>query len=137
MLPISILLGIAVSISGWLVVHHLAGNRDRKNRERELRIEVLSEAYLALVRTGIDGSLIYKDAKGLIVNNSKNAEDAIAMIHLYGTEAMSVKASEYSRDISKGNADCTILVNEIRKFIRNELGFSDLESEPNYLSVKV
>jgi hypothetical protein len=136
-IPLGILLGIIVSLFGWLVAHYLASARDRKNRERELRISVLSEAYLALVRIGIDGALLFKDKDGQLVTNVESAENAIAMIHLYGTKSMSGLATTYAKDMSSGKGDCTKLVNEIRKYIRTELGLTDINTRPHYLSVKV
>ena len=133
---LKIIISIVVAVIGWIIGHHYTSKRDVKNSQRAIRIAALAEAYKALVRVGIDGIMIKKEKDGSIYNGAKSIEDAIALIHLYGTQEQSILASNYATQVADtGGGEGTLLVNSLRKSIRESLGGEDIEGIPHYLKV--
>lgn len=121
---------------GLVTAHRFTSKRDIKNAERLRRIDSLSTAYFAFIRTGIDGVIVKKDHEGKLLPTAKNLEDAVAVIHLYGTDEQSILADEYVLKLSDtGSANSTELVDSLRKTIRNELGLTQLVNVPHYLRI--
>ncbi|MDP2538153.1 hypothetical protein [Alteromonas stellipolaris] len=130
-------LPILVALVGVFFTHKFTSRRDVINAQRALKIEALSLAYKALVRSGLEKDLISRDDKGNVTNKAIPVEDAIAIIHLHGSELQSRLASQYAVDFANNRgADCTELVNSIRNEIRASLGYEKLEALTYYLSVK-
>lgn len=135
---LKIFIGFVIACIGWVTVHFFTSRRDVANLQRAIRNSALAEAYRALVRAGIDGVMVYKDRDGEIVNGAKAVEDAIALIHLYGSIEQSILASKYAQAVSSNNsADVTIIVNVLRKDIRSALGLCEIEKTPIFLKVAV
>ncbi|WP_155757764.1 hypothetical protein [Acinetobacter vivianii] len=132
---IKILFAIFIAALGWIVAHYFTAKRDLNNSRRLARIEALSSCYKIFVRSGINGSLIHKRG-GEVIDIGENIEDAILMIHLYGSQEQSELANQYVNDLSTNqNADSTKLVNSLRKDIRGMLGEQDLTSTPSFLKI--
>lgn len=67
--------------------------------------------------------LIIEDEAGKVINKAIHVEEAIALIHLYGSQEQSDLAKAYANEISeKKNADSTALVNSLRSDIREMPG---------------
>ena len=128
--------GVVLAVVGWVIGHRFTSERDVKNSQRAIRVRALAEAYTALVRSGTDGVLIKREEDRSITNGAKPVQDAIALIHLYGTQEQSALASKYAGQMEKeGGGEVTELVNALRKDIRESLGGSDIEGQPHYLKV--
>jgi len=133
---ITILTILTVAI-GWIIVHQFTSIRDLKNFRRNSRIDALTNYYMALIRSGLDGPMLKLDSDGKLVNNAISVENAIALIHLHGNEQQSELANAYVKQIEKdGSGDLTKLIDTLRKDIRTMLGSRDLVSIPHYLRVK-
>lgn len=131
-----VIVGVVLAILGWVIGHRFTSERDVKNSQRAARVAALADAYRALVRSGIDGVMIKKDAGGTVINGAKPVEDAIALVHLYGTQEQSNLASKYATQVAnEGGGNATELVNALRKDIRKSLGGCDVEGQPHYLRV--
>lgn len=131
-----IVVGAIVAVIGWLIAHHFTSKRDVRNSQRAIRMAALSEAYKAIVRVGIDGVMLKRDKEGEIINGAEAVEDAIALIHLYGTQEQSDLASKYVLQVANsGGGDATELANALRRGIRENLGGCDIEGTPSYLRV--
>jgi hypothetical protein len=131
-----IIVGAVVAVIGWLIAHHFSSKRDVRNSQRAIRMAALAEAYKAIVRAGIDGVMLQRDKGGEIINGAKAVEDAISLIHLYGTQEQSDLASKYVQQVAKfGKGEGTELVNALRRDIRENLGGCDIEGTPSYLRV--
>lgn len=129
-------LPILIALIGVYVTHKFTSRRDVLNSQRALKIEALSTAYKALVRSGLEKDLLPKDEMGNVQNKAIPVEDAIAIIHLHGSDLQSRLASQYALDFaSNRGADCTELVNSLRNEIRDSLGYEKLEALTYYLSV--
>jgi phage FluMu protein Com len=127
---------IATAVTGWLVAHHYTSRRDTKNSRRLTRIEALSSCYKALARAGIDGVMVTKGPDGKAINKAIPVEDAIALVHLYGSQEQSDLASEYAQQVAETqNGDSTKLVNCLRRDVREMLGEPDLSHDPIYLRI--
>ena len=131
------MLALAAAGVGWWIVHRLNSARDRVNAERLVRTTQLSKAHAALVRAGIDGALIYKDHEGKVVSSSKDVEDAIGIIYLYGTPDHVKLACEYVQSLDETQkADAKELVESLRNHIRKSLGLKSVAEPVKYLRVK-
>jgi len=131
-----IIVAVIVSAIGWVIAHNFTSKRDVTNAQRATRVQAFTEAYKALVRSGLEKELLPTDKDGKVVNKAIPVEDAIAIIHLYGTEEQSQMASKYASNFANNSsADCTELVNSLRKTIRENLGGEDLKNMPIYLVV--
>ncbi len=129
-------LPILIALIGVYFTHKFTTRRDVLNSQRALKIDALSIAYKALVRSGLEKELLPRDEKGNVLNKAIPVEDAIAIIHLHGSELQSRLASQYALDFaSNRGADCTELVNSLRNEIRASLGYEKLEALTYYLSV--
>ncbi len=132
---IKILFAVFIAVVGWIAAHHFTAKRDLNNSRRLARIEALSSCYKIFVRSGIDGVLIKKNGSE-VVDRAGDIEDAILMIHLYGSQEQSELANQYVNDMSTNqNADSTKLVDSLRKDIRGMLGEQDFLSKPSYLKI--
>lgn len=133
---INTVLTLAGAGLGWWLVHRLNSARDRINSERTMRTTELSKVYAALVRAGINGTLVRKDQDGNVLWEHKEVEDAIAKIYLYGTEDQISLTQEYvkSWDTTQG-ANATELVDSLRNHIRSSLGLKSVSGPLHYLRV--
>lgn len=129
---------VCVAAAGWIAAHWFTSRRDRKNAERSVRLNALSEAYYAFVRSGIAGSFTKKDYDGNLLPVAQDVERAVATVHLYGTPGQSELANEYVaklQDQQHGNA--TALVDSLREYIRSSLGLAKLPKTPHYTRIEV
>ena len=132
---IKILFAVFIAALGWIAAHYFTAKRDLHNSRRLARIEALSNCYKIFIRSGIDGSLI-KQRGSEVIDKAGDIEDAILLIHLYGSQEQSELANQYVNDMSNNqNADSTKLVDSLRKDIRKMLGEQDLISKPSYLRI--
>ena len=132
---IKILFAVFIAALGWIAAHYFTAKRDLNNSRRLARIEALSSCYKIFVRSGINGSLI-QNRGTQVIDIGENIEDAILMIHLYGSQEQSELANQYVNDMSTNqNADSTKLVDSLRKDIRGMLGEQDLTSKPSFLKI--
>ena len=101
-----------VTMLGWYFLHRLTKERDLLNRQKELRINYLIQAWRKLEyatnRSNID--------------NEEYLEKPLADIQLFGTKKQIQLAHSLAIDIVQTqNADLTPLLNELRKDLRKEL----------------
>lgn len=135
---LKIAFAVAIAVAGWIVAHRYTSKRDTNNSRRATRVDALSTCYKALTRSGIDGVMVIADESGKAINRAGPVEDAIALIHLYGSQEQSDLASDYARQVADTkHGDSTRLVNCLRCDIRRMLGESDLNGVPSYLKISV
>jgi hypothetical protein len=129
---------VAIAAVGFVITHWFTSQRDRKNAERLRRLDGLSKAYLTFVRAGIQKDLVKKDLDGKLLPTAREVEDAVAVIHLYGTNEQSAMANTCSVELAKTNkVTFTNLINSLRETIRSDLGLGQLTHTPNYLSIDI
>jgi hypothetical protein len=135
---LTMIVGVVTACFGWIAVHMFTSRRDIANAQRAIRNSALAEAYRAMVRAGLNGVLIYRDRDGTVVNGAKAVEDAIALVHLYGSKEQSMLATKYAETVGGGgSADLTALVDSLRKDVRSALGLSELDETPKFLKVAI
>ncbi len=116
-----------VAVIGWVVAHKFNAERDIKNKQREIRIKYLSEAYDVFIELGRNVD---------ILGNYREVERAIGYIYLYGNSKQIELCEKFISDLTtSGNANHTDLVIEIRNFIRSELGLKVLSTKLNLLKI--
>ena len=102
------------AVIGWVVAHKLNAARDVRNKQREIRLKYLSEAYDVFIELGRNVD---------ILGNYREVERAISYIHLYGNTKQVELCDKFVNDIAlSGSANHTESVVEVRNFIRSELG---------------
>ncbi|ASK19835.1 MULTISPECIES: hypothetical protein [unclassified Halomonas] len=115
------------AVIGWVVAHKLNAARDVRNKQREIRLKYLSEAYDVFIELGRNVD---------ILGNYREVERAISYIHLYGNTKQVELCDKFVNDIAlSGSANHTELVVEVRNFIRSELGLRVLSTKLNLLKV--
>lgn len=129
---------VCVAAGGWIAAHWFTSLRDRKNAERTARLNALSEAYYAFVRSGIAGSFTKKDYDGNLLPVAQDVERAVATVHLYGTPRQSELANEYTSELQdQQHSNATALVDSLREYIRSSLGLAELSETPHYARIDV
>ena len=73
----SLLIPALVAVAGWFLAHWLTAKRERLNKRRELRLQVLDRAYLTLMNTS--------RREELTPEQKLDFEKFISEIQLYGT----------------------------------------------------
>lgn len=115
------------AVIGWVVAHKLNAARDVRNKQCEIRLKYLSEAYDVFIELGRNVD---------ILGNYREVERAISYIHLYGNTKQVELCDKFVNDIAlSGSANHTELVVEVRNFIRSELGLRVLSTKLNLLKV--
>ena len=112
-LLIPLLVTAVVAIAGWLVAHRFAANRDRANKQRDVRISYLIQAYRDL---GMAAS------RKLGSEHFKKLESAFHDIQLFGTPSqLELLHAATKRWESTGGADVHLLLGDPRDDLRREL----------------
>lgn len=136
MVYVQIIVTVILAALGWVVAHKFTSARELRNARNTIRIAALTHCYKVFVRSGIDGTLLKRDDDGNIVNGATSVEDAIALIHLHGSQTQFELANKYTKKISAtDNGDSTELVNSLRDDIRAMLDEPKLSGLPHYLRV--
>lgn len=112
-LLIPLLVTAAVAVIGWFVGHHFSSKRDRENKQRDIRISYLIQAYRDL------------DMAASRPSNSeqfKKLEAAFHDIQLFGTDSqLSELHAATERWKSAGGTDLNRLLCDLRDDLRKEL----------------
>lgn len=124
---ISTIVAVFLAVVGWVIGHRLNANRDIKNKQRELRIQYLVEAYHTFVELGRNVD---------ILSNYKDVERAIYFIHLFGAPSIIDLCDKFVEELTGSKrADQTKLVVEIRNLIRRDLGMEDVGHGIKFLKI--
>lgn len=117
---------VAASI-GWFVVHRLNAKRDRENNRREKLTGFLIDAYRRIEKF---------PCRELSTSNAVDFECAIADIQLFGSPRLVALAQEVAESIPiNGSANADILLIELRKVLREELGLEKVADKIIYLRI--
>jgi hypothetical protein len=112
-LLIPLLVTTAVAIIGWFVAHRFTSNRDRANKQRDIRITYLVQAYRDL------GLAASRDPDS---EQFKKLESAFHDIQLFGTPSQLDKFhAAIERWKSAGGTDLNLLLSDLRDDLRREL----------------
>ena len=117
-LLIPLLITAVVTVIGWYIVHIFSSKRDKKNKQRELRVNYLIEAWRKLEyasnRKGIDAK--------------EYVERPIADIQLFGTKKQIELTIKIANELAeKKGANLIELLTELRQDLRKELNLEQIE----------
>jgi hypothetical protein len=115
-LLLPLLITTAVAIAGWYVADGLTAARDRSNKQREIRVQYLIEAYrrLALASQRPPQSSYFRDM-----------EAAVADIQLFGSPSQVREVTAFLDEFQKnGKASLDPLLLDLRNDLRVELQLS-------------
>lgn len=136
MVYVQIIVAVILAALGWVVVHKFTSTRELRNARNTTRITALTHCYKIFVRSGIDSTLLKRDEDGNLINGATPVEDAIALIHLHGTQRQFDLANRYTKEMSEtDNGNLTELVNSLRDDIREMLGEPELSGLTYYLRI--
>ncbi len=106
-------------MAGWYIVHLFATKRDRKNKQKELRINYLIEAWRKL-----EYASNRKD-----VNAVEYVEKPIADIQLFGTKKQIELAIKIANELAETRGTNLIeLLTELRQDLRRELNLEKIDT---------
>lgn len=126
-LIIPVAITIVLAIAGWVVGHKLTSQRDIKNKQREIRIKYLIDAYEALMVAGRNRT---------ILPNHKEVERSVFIIEMFGTPKQVELSRKFTKEMAESNnSNFTELVVSLRNFVRTELGLKNLGEEINILRI--
>ena len=118
-LLIPLLITAIVTIAGWYIVHLFATKRDRKNKQKELIINYLIEAWRKL-----EYASNRKD-----VNAVEYVEKPIADIQLFGTKKQIELAIKIANELAETRGTNLIeLLTELRQDLRRELNLEKIDT---------
>jgi hypothetical protein len=117
MVPLATTAGLA--IVGWFAVHLFATSRDRRNKRRDLRLQMLIDAYRGLAGSG---------NRPLTNETSRDVEKAIDAIQLIGTPTDVALDQRLAKEFADTHhVDWQPLLVHMRQVIRAELKLEPVE----------
>ncbi len=124
-MDIKIYITIWVAIIGWAISYFLARRKELLSRRSDKRVDYLISAYRNLESSA---------NKEQTNETREKVENAIADIHLFGTEEQIKLANEFSKKITKtGEGSYHELLLQLREDLRIELKLSKSIKQINYL----
>ena len=124
---IKIISTVIIAVFGWVVAHYFTSRREVKNKQREIKIGYLIDAYQKLE------NCIQRNPKDV----GKDLEGVVANIQLFGSDQQIDLAKKIANDISKnGSANLESLLKSLRTDLRKELQLSDNNSNIQFLRMQ-
>jgi hypothetical protein len=120
------LAAVVIAIAGWFVGSWLNANRDRANKQREIRLQYQIQTYrllaLAVQRKPEPGSKYFRDM-----------ESAVADIQLFGTESQISAIHTFLQEFStKHKGSFNDLLTQLRNDLRKELDLPPASGDVRY-----
>lgn len=105
---------------GWPVIYALNLRRDRRAKQRDLRIQYLIDSWVAIESVA---NRPFSERQ-----YPEKLEQAIAKIQLFGTSNQIKLAQNFAHEFaSKGAADLDQLLSDLRQELRKELGLDEVQ----------
>jgi len=129
-LLIPLLITTGAGIYGWYCVDNLSAARDLKNKQREVKVQYLIEAYRCMATDIAGRESINKPIGGEtqeeINNRLKNIERAITDIQLFGSNSQIEVLHKICNDINEkikkpGTTTISVETRDLLSGLRNEL----------------
>lgn len=108
---ITAIIGSFFLFLGWYITHWLNSIRDRKNKNREIRLQYLIESYRAIIDVNGREDIDYINRLG----------GAIRDIQLFGSERQIFLLMQSIENYEKGNDNLETLLQSLRNDLRIEL----------------
>lgn len=111
---------VILTAIGWLVIYALNLRRDRRAKQRDLRIQYLIDSWVAIESVA---NRPFSERQ-----YPEKLEQAIAKIQLFGTQNQITLAQAFSEEFaSKGAASLDQLLWDLRQELRKELALETIE----------
>jgi len=128
-LLIPLLITSGVTIFGWFIIHVLISNRDRINKQRDLKINYLIEAWRKLESASNRENKITSEQESDI-------ESAIADIQLFGSKKQIVLARKFVEEFVKNKtAELNELLHELRQDLRKEINLEETTEKISHIRI--
>lgn len=125
---INALVGLVSALIGAAAVWLFESHRDRQSKRRDIRVSYLIEAY-----RGFE-SVCHRSPLG--PDGAKTLESALADIQLFGTPSQVELARKFVAEYSsQKHADVDVLLADLRRDLRTELGIAPSQDKTFFLRV--
>ena len=123
---IKIIVTILVAVIGWLIAHHFTSKRDVANKQRELSVQHLVNAYRVLTN-----DVSHREPND---ERRKKLENILSDIQLFGSEQQIKLAQQLAIDVAEGKVfELDPLINCLRNDLRKHLGLSSVTGNIKWL----
>lgn len=123
---IPLLLTAGLAVYGWHIIDNLSAQRDRANKQRDMRFEYLITAYSRLA----DATQREPKPESKYI---RDMETAMADIQLFGTDSQITDAKKFMNEFQKnGRGSMNDLLKKLRNDLRREMDFSKVEGDVQY-----
>ncbi len=123
---LKIIVAITVAVIGWIIAHYFTSKRDKKNKQNELVIDQLIEAYKVLTNEINNRELTYERKLKL--------EEIVANLQLLGSKKQIELVKQMTESIvSNDEFDLDKLVNSLRSDLRARLDLEPIHGNVKWL----
>ncbi|QIR76606.1 hypothetical protein FA592_10380 [Sulfurospirillum diekertiae] len=123
---LKIIITICLAVLGWLIAHSFTAKRDLKNKQREISITHLINAYRILTND--------VSHRELTDERNEKLENILADIQLFGSQEQVELAKNLAVTVAAGGQfELDPLINSLRNNLRKELNLSKVEDNVQWL----
>jgi hypothetical protein len=123
---LKIIITICLAVIGWLIAHSFTAKRDLKNKQREISITHLINAYRILTNDVAN--------RELTDERKEKLENILADIQLFGSKEQVELAKNLAVTVAAGDQfELNPLINSLRNDLRQELNLPKVEGNIKWL----
>jgi len=128
LISIETLITAAITILGWLIISRLTYHRDEKNRQKNIQIEYLVNAYRDI------GIFITRNSNQCMTTDIYlKFEIAVRNIQIYGQPEEIELLHDYINNLQTNNYSVDPLLNKLRDNLRESLDLDEVESNTYWI----
>lgn len=131
LISIETLITAAITILGWFLISRLTYHRDEKNRQKNIQIEYLVNAYRDI------GIFITRHSNHCMTTDIYlKFEIAVRNIQIYGQPEEIELLHDYINNLQTNNYSVDPLLNKLRDNLRESLDLDEVESNTYWIIMK-
>lgn len=131
LISIETLITAAITILGWFLISRLTYHRDEKNRQKNIQIEYLVNAYRDI------GIFITRHSNQCMTTDIYlKFEIAVRNIQIYGQPEEIELLHDYINNLQTNNYSVDPLLNKLRDNLRESLDLDEVESNTYWIIMK-
>ena len=128
LISIETLITAVITILGWLIISRLTYHRDEKNRQKNIQIEYLVNAYRDI------GIFITRHSKQCMTTDIYlKFEIAVRNIQIYGQPEEIELLHDYINNLQTNNYSVDPLLNKLRDNLRESLDLDEVDSNTYWI----
>ena len=128
LISIETLITAAITILGWLIISRLTYHRDEKNRQKNIQIEYLVNAYRDI------GIFITRNSNQCMTTDIYlKFEIAVRNIQIYGQPEEIELLHDYINNLQTNNYSVDPLLNKLRDNLRESLDLDEVDSNTYWI----